>query len=103
MREGLRARQGQTPQQTLEARRSLLSEAESAGLEGGRVALLTMISQAHTRLGDWPAAELLARQCVELAEAAGDSRLRAGALIRLATTLLETQPAEALERCREGF
>jgi diguanylate cyclase (GGDEF)-like protein/putative nucleotidyltransferase with HDIG domain len=96
MRERLRALQGQQPQRTLEACRDLLAEAEAGRYEGECIALLTMISQAHSRLGDWPAAEALARDCVRRADAIGDKRLHADAVIRLGTTLLDARPAEAI-------
>ncbi|HWJ24279.1 MAG TPA: diguanylate cyclase, partial [Gemmatimonadaceae bacterium] len=96
MRERLRAAQGQPPGRTLAACWSLLAEAEEAGAESERVALLTMISQAHSRLGELAAAERIARECVALAEGADDPALLSEACMRLGTTLLETSPAEAV-------
>jgi tetratricopeptide (TPR) repeat protein len=96
MRERLRALQGQPPGRTLAACWSLLAEAEEAGAESERVALLTMISQAHSRLGELAAAERIARECVALAESADDPALLSEACMRLGTTLLETRPAEAV-------
>ena len=103
MRERLRGLQGQPPQQTLTACRALLREAEVAGAEEERVALMTMISHAHTRLGDWAAAETLARECVELAERTGDRRLLADAITRLGVTLVEAKPVEAVDLYRRAL
>ncbi|MFL5577906.1 MAG: ATP-binding protein, partial [Gemmatimonadaceae bacterium] len=106
MRERLRALQGQPPQRTLAACRELLAEAEAAGAESERVALLTMISQAHSRLGELPEAERIARECLTLAEAAADGALLSEACMRLGNTLLETRPLEAVglyTRALESF
>jgi diguanylate cyclase (GGDEF)-like protein/putative nucleotidyltransferase with HDIG domain len=96
MRERLRALQGQPPRRTLEECQALLGEARSLGVAREQVALLTMISEAHSRLGDWPAAEKLAQECVAMAEEMGDSDLLADALKRLGTTMLESRPSEAI-------
>jgi tetratricopeptide (TPR) repeat protein len=55
-----------------------------------------MISQAHSRMGDWSSAEQLARECVRMAEQMGHTRLLADALTRLGITLLETHPRDAI-------
>jgi diguanylate cyclase (GGDEF)-like protein/putative nucleotidyltransferase with HDIG domain len=103
MRERLRARQSLPLRQTLDACSALLSEAEAAGLEEERIALLTMISQTHTRLGAWGAAERLARECVRVAETLPDRRLLATVLSRLGATLLETQPAQTVVLCERAL
>ena len=109
MRERLRALQGRPPQRTLAACHELLAEAVEAGMGTERVALLTMISQAHSRLGELAEAERIARECLELAEATGDPALLSDARMRLGNTLLETRPLEAvalytqaLESCSES-
>ncbi|HEU4564577.1 MAG TPA: diguanylate cyclase, partial [Gemmatimonadaceae bacterium] len=94
-RERLRALQGQRPQRTLAACEAMLAEAVGAGLERERVGLLTMISQAHGRLGDLEAAERIARECVERTTLLDDDRLRAEALVRLGSTVLTERPEEA--------
>ena len=96
-RERLRVQQGQPPRQTLEACHALLQEAEASGLEAERVALMTMISQAHTRLSEWEEAECVAREGVQLAEAVGERRLHADAVTRLGNTMLETRPRDAVD------
>lgn len=96
-RERLRILRGQRPHETLRALRDLLAEAEAARADEERIVLLGMISQAHSRLGDWPAAERIARECVEFAGPLGDLRLLAETRLRLATALLDVQPAEAVQ------
>ena len=94
-RERLRAAQDEPPNDTLAACHTLLAQAEELGAETEAIALLTMISQAHGRLGDTGAAETIARDCVERASRTDDRRLLAESLVRLGTTLLERDPAEA--------
>jgi tetratricopeptide (TPR) repeat protein len=103
MRERLRALQGQPSQQTLDACCALLAEAEAAGIGGEVIALLTMVSHAHSRLGDRQAAERVARECVRLADLAGDRRLRADALTRLGITLIEQHPRESVALFRRAL
>jgi predicted ATPase len=102
-RERLRALQGQPPQRTLDACAMLLVEAEAAGLEQERVALLTMISLAHNRLGDQRAAERIARECVERTANVDNPRLRAEALVRLGSTLVQERPDEAIALYRQAI
>ena len=93
----LGALQGQPAVATRDACRWLLSDAERLGLESERIALLTMLSQAHHALGDMAAAEHIARECLRLAEGFGDERLLADALTRLGTVVLPRGANEALE------
>ncbi|MFL5579140.1 MAG: tetratricopeptide repeat protein [Gemmatimonadaceae bacterium] len=102
-RERLRALQGEPLQHTLAAYRGLLDEAEAAGLEVERVALLTMISQTHSRLGDSAAAKLLAKESVRLAESVGDRRLLAQALLREGSATLVTDPEASGELYRRAL
>ncbi|HVE77618.1 MAG TPA: diguanylate cyclase [Gemmatimonadaceae bacterium] len=99
----LRALQGQPPHRSREACRLLLAEAEAAGIERERVALLTMISRAESQLGEWQRAEELARECVRLAGAIGDVHLLADALVRHGTTLLEHRPTAAADLFRQAL
>ena len=94
-RERLRAAQDEPPQDTLASCGMLLLQSEKLGAEGEAIALLTMISQAHGRMGDSAAAEAIARDCVERASRTDDRRLLAESLVRLGTTLLERDPAES--------
>jgi predicted ATPase len=88
MRERLRAHQGVPAPQSLAACQELLSEAEAAGDERERVALLTFISEVQSRLADWGEAERLAGECIRMAERMDDARLLADALVRHGSTLL---------------
>ena len=97
LRERLRSLQGQQPRRTIFACRALLAEAATHGLQSEVVALLSLISQSHTRLAEWPEAESVARDCVAAAERSGDNRLVAEALTRLGTALMDSRPAEATE------
>jgi tetratricopeptide (TPR) repeat protein len=65
-----------------------LQEAEAAGDERERVALLTFISEVQSRLADWGEAERLANECIQMAEGMDDPRLLADALVRHGSTLL---------------
>jgi tetratricopeptide (TPR) repeat protein len=88
MRERLRGHQGAPAQQVLAAGYQLLAEAEAAGDERERVALLTFISEVQSRLADWGEAERLASECIRMAEGMDDPRLLADALVRHGSTLL---------------
>jgi diguanylate cyclase (GGDEF)-like protein/putative nucleotidyltransferase with HDIG domain len=99
MRERLRAHQGEAAPQILSACYQLLAEAEAAGDERERVALLTFISEVQSRLADWPEAERLAGECIQMAERMDDARLLADALVRHGGTLLRLgRLAEAVQR-----
>ena len=102
-RERLRSLQGQPSQLTLDACRQLLVEAEEGRYEGERVALLTMVSREHSRLGDADGAQRLARECVSRAREMADPLLLADALLRLGITLLETRPEESMQLYDEAL
>ena len=102
MRLRLKGSLGQPLLQTREACYHLISEAERTGVEAERVALLTMISQTYSRLGDVAAAQNLARESVQRAECLGDQRLLAEAAMRLGSTLLEAGLDEAIEQYRRA-
>ena len=102
MRERLKGLLGQPLLQTREACYQLISQAQEAGVEEERVALLTMISQTYSRLGDVAAAQNLARESVARAECIGDQRLLAEAAMRLGSTLLEAGLDEAIEQYRRA-
>ncbi|HKG93331.1 MAG TPA: diguanylate cyclase [Gemmatimonadaceae bacterium] len=103
MRARVRGLLGASPRQTLDECMPLLAEAEAAGLQGERVALLTMISRAHGRLANLTAAEALAREGVRMAQEMGDEHLLADALARLASVLYETRPLDAVGPAREAL
>jgi len=98
MRERLRALLGQPARRTLEACRALDAEAGALGADAERVALLTMISQTHSRLGARDAAERVARECVTLAERLGDPVLLAESVGRLGATV-EGDSLDAAAHC----
>ena len=102
MRERLQGLLGQPLLQTREACYHLISQAEEAGVESERVALLTMMSQTYSRLGDASAAQAFAREAVQRAESIGDQRLLADSAMRLGSTLLEAGLPEAIEQYRRA-
>jgi tetratricopeptide (TPR) repeat protein len=91
MRERLNATLGQPFRRTLGACLILDEEAKELGLDAEHVALLTMISLMHSRLGEQEAAERVALDCVRLAE-----RLPAGTSVEEETRL--TLLADAFNR-----
>ncbi len=107
MRERLRALQGAPAPQILAAGYQLLQEAEAAGDERERVALLTFISEVQSRLADWGEAERLANECIRRAEGMDDPRLLADALVRHGSTLLRLgrlgDAVNRYQRAREIF
>jgi tetratricopeptide (TPR) repeat protein len=99
MRERLRAHQGAPAPQVLATGHQLLTEAEAAGDERERVALLTFISEVQSRLADWGEAERLASECIRMAEGMDDPRLLADALVRHGSTLLRLGRLEDAVHC----
>ena len=95
IRERVRNSLGQPARRTLAACIALDEEAKACGMDGERVALFNMISQAHSRLGERAAAERTAAEGVALAERLGDSGLLADNLVRLAVTRAGIDPKEA--------
>ena len=103
LRERLREQLGQPAKVTLESCTSLLEEAGQLGCEDERVALLLMLSQAHTRLGEGRAAQQTAADAVTISERLGDKALLAAALNRLALTMRTTQPDHAILHWRRAL
>ena len=95
MRERARMEQGQPARVTLDALIALDADAKRLGFDRERVAILTMASQTHGRLGEMRLAERLAAQGVEMAERIGDNSVLADALNRLGGTLVAEAPARA--------
>jgi diguanylate cyclase (GGDEF)-like protein len=95
MRQRMRALQGQPAMETIAACRELLESARALGESSEEAALLNMISMYQGRLGEWQAAESVAREAVAAAENASDRRLLAEALKRLGMSLMDRQPEEA--------
>jgi tetratricopeptide (TPR) repeat protein len=94
-RERARLEQDQPAQATLDALVALDADAQRLGLDVERVAILTLASRAHGRLGETRLAERLATESVEMAEHIGDQVLLANALTRLGNTLLAESPGRA--------
>jgi diguanylate cyclase (GGDEF)-like protein len=103
MRERLRSLLGQPARRTLEAALALDEEAKDLGLTSERVSLLSLISQAHSRLGERAAAEKIAWECVRMAEGLGDSTLLADALNRLGISIEQDHPTRAAEIYRRAL
>jgi len=95
MRERARMETGQPAPVTLDALVVLDAEAKRLGFDRERVAILTMASQTHGRLGETRLAERLATEGVEMAERIGDHALLGDALNRLGNTLLLEAPKRA--------
>jgi tetratricopeptide (TPR) repeat protein len=94
IRERIRNLLGQPARRTLAICMALDEEAADRGLDAERVALLNMISQAHSRLGERTAAERTALEGVKLGERLGDATLLADNLVRLGVT---REPVDADE------
>ncbi|HTR78419.1 MAG TPA: hypothetical protein VMH39_09925, partial [Gemmatimonadaceae bacterium] len=95
MRERARMEQGQPARKTLDALMLLDERAMALEFARERVAILTLASQTHGRLGDQATAERIAAQCVEMAEQLDDVSLLADALLRLGITIAKERPSEA--------
>jgi diguanylate cyclase (GGDEF)-like protein len=103
MRERVRAALGQPARRTLEACLALDGEAQALAVDSERVALLTMISQTHLRLGDRGAAERVARECAALAERVADPRLLADSFKQLGATIEPDSSERAVECYRRAL
>lgn len=97
MRERARKELGQPARRSLEALRAMDAEAARLGFDEERVAVLTLLSQVHGRLGEPRESARIAAECAEIAERVGDPSLLAEALNRLAITLESESPARARE------
>src|SRR6476660_7589934 len=97
MRERIGTLMGRPSTETIAACQSLLLEAIAMGDRAEEAALLGMISQGHSRLGNHEEAEAVARQAAEAARLTGETRALADALVRLGATLITRAPNEALE------
>ena len=95
MRERARMEQGQPARATLTALTALGDQALELGYDEERVAILTLVSQMYSRLGDDRMAEQSAGEAVKMAEPLSDRSLLADALLRLGSCLLTGSPAHA--------
>jgi diguanylate cyclase (GGDEF)-like protein len=103
MRERARMELGQPARVTLSALTALGDQAQDLGYDQERVAILTLASQAHSRLGDGRMAEKLAVEAVEMAKPLGDPRLLADAMLRLAVCLWTDNPTRSRETGARAF
>ena len=103
IRERIRASLGQPARVTLAACIGLDEEAKTRGIDVERVALLNMISQAQSRLGERGSAERTASEGVALAERVGDTTLLADNLVRLGVTREPIATDEARSLYRRAF
>ncbi len=97
MRERTRSLQGRPARDTITVCGELLEKARALGDRAEESALLTMISQCRDRLGEQADAERVAREAVDAAQAADDSRLLAESLTRLGSAITETNASQAEE------
>src|SRR5205085_10266424 len=95
MRERARMEQAQPARVTLDALVALDTDAKRLSFDRERVAILTLASQTHGRLGEMRLAERLAAEAVDMAERIGDRALLADALNRLGNTLVAEAPSRA--------
>lgn len=95
IRERARMELGQPARVTLEAMNALGSQARDLGFDDEAVAIMTLASLIHTRLGEDRKAERLANEAVEMAEQLANRALLAEASLRLATCLNKDAPARS--------
>lgn len=97
MRTLVRMQRGQTARETLETLLALVTEAELAGADAERAAILLVTSQVLARLGEARESQRVAEQCVEIAERCADPVLLADSYNRLAVSLLFSDGSRARE------
>jgi tetratricopeptide (TPR) repeat protein len=95
MRTLVRMQRGQTARETLAALLELVAEAERAGADAERAAILLVTSQVLARLGEPRESQRVAEECVVIAERCDDPVLLTDSYNRLALALLLSDPARA--------
>lgn len=95
VREKARMEQGQQARVTLTTLTALGDQALELGFDQERVAILILVSQTHSRLGDDRMAEQSAAEAMSMAETLSDPRLLADAALRLGGCLLTAAPTRA--------
>jgi predicted ATPase/GGDEF domain-containing protein len=88
MRTLVRMQRGQTARETLGTLLALVAEAESAGADAEKAAILLVTSQVLARLGEPRESQRVAEECVAIAERCADPVLLADSCNRLALSLL---------------
>ena len=97
MRTLVRMQRGQTARETLDTLLPLVAEAESAGADAERAAILLVSSQVLARLGEPRESQRVAEECVVIAERCADPVLLADSYNRLAVSLLLSDGTRARE------
>jgi tetratricopeptide (TPR) repeat protein len=97
MRALVRMQRGQAARATLDALTELIVEADQAGADAERAAILLMSSQVLARPGEPGESERVAEECVAIAERCNDPVLLTDSYNRLAVSLLMANPARARE------
>jgi diguanylate cyclase (GGDEF)-like protein/putative nucleotidyltransferase with HDIG domain len=102
LRENARLLRGDDATAVRERVIALLADARAADDATDSVELLALLSQTQSRLGDSRAAETVAREGVEAAEALGDQRLLAMLVMRLGTAQIAHHPSDAVRHFRRA-
>lgn len=97
MRTLVRMQRGQTARETLDTLLALVAEAELAGADAERAAILLVTSQVLARLGEPRESQRVAEECVAIAERCADPVLLADSYNRLAVSLLLSDGHRARE------
>lgn len=97
MRTLVRMQRGQTARETLDTLLALVAEAEQAGADAERAAILLVSSQVLARLGEPRESQRVAEECVAIAERCADPALLADSYNRLALSLLLSDAPRARE------
>ena len=103
MKQRLRMQRGAAAQDVLAECEALLADARHEQWIEEEIALLTMLSTLHQRLGNVATAEKIARDAVTAAEQLGRPSLEADAIMRLGSVLLTSNPANAVPRYRRAL
>jgi tetratricopeptide (TPR) repeat protein len=93
----VRMQRGQTARETLDTLLALVQEAELAGADAERAAILLVTSQVLARLGEPRESQRVAEECVAIAERCADPALLADSYNRLALSLLLSDGRRARE------
>jgi diguanylate cyclase (GGDEF)-like protein/putative nucleotidyltransferase with HDIG domain len=103
MKQRLRMQRGAAAQDVLAECEVLLTDARHEPWLEEEIALLTMLSTLHQRLGNVATAEQLACDAVTAAEQLGRPSLEADAIMRLGSVLLASNAANAVPRYRRAL
>ncbi len=99
----VRMKRGERAQDTLMVLLALEEEANAAGADMERAAILLLMAQMHYRLGDLRAAQSVAEEAVDIARTGDDVMLLGDACNRLAVTIQLENPQRARELFAQSF